>query len=64
MEINNYNYKSIEKSEFDDLILYLIIGIILGGRIGYIVFYDLHYYVQNFLEIFKTLLPSKWVNGF
>lgn len=52
-EINNYNYKSIEKSEFDDLILYLIIGIILGGRIGYIVFYDLHYYVQNFLEIFK-----------
>ena len=52
-EINNYNYQSIEKSEFDDLILYLIIGIILGGRIGYIVFYDLQYYVQNSLEILK-----------
>ena len=52
-EINNYNYEPVKKSEFDDLILYLIIGIILGGRIGYIVFYDLQYYTQNFLEIFK-----------
>ena len=26
---------------FDDLITYLIIGIILGGRIGYIIFYNL-----------------------
>ena len=52
-EINNYNYQSIKKSEFDDLILYLIIGIILGGRIGYIIFYDFLYYSQNFLEIFK-----------
>ena len=27
--------------EFDDLITYLIIAIILGGRIGYIIFYNL-----------------------
>ena len=39
-------------SLFDDLITYLIIGIILGGRLGYILFYALKYYSQNFIEIF------------
>tara|TARA_B100001123_G_C15111381_1_gene947614 strand:- start:329 stop:1093 length:765 start_codon:yes stop_codon:yes gene_type:complete len=35
----------------DDLIAYLIVGIILGGRIGYILFYDLNYYLKNLYEI-------------
>ena len=38
---------------FDDLISYLIIGIVLGGRLGYIIFYNLNYYSKNILEIFK-----------
>ena len=37
---------------FDDLLSYLIIGVILGGRIGYIIFYNLSYYSKNTLEIF------------
>jgi len=37
---------------FDDLISYLIIGIILGGRLGYIIFYNPIYYSKNLLEIF------------
>ena len=36
---------------FDDLITYVIIGIILGGRFGYILFYNLSYYLKNPLEI-------------
>ena len=36
---------------FDDLITYLIIGIILGGRVGYILFYNLEYYLNNLPEI-------------
>jgi len=36
---------------FDDLISYLIIGIILGGRLGYVIFYNLKYYLENFVEI-------------
>ena len=36
---------------FDDFIAYLIIGIILGGRLGYIIFYNLEYYLDNFSEI-------------
>ena len=36
---------------FDDLITYIIIGIILGGRLGYVIFYNLEYYLDNFSEI-------------
>jgi len=38
---------------FDDLISYIIISIILGGRIGYIIFYNLTYYLNNPIKIFK-----------
>ena len=30
--------------EFDDLITYIIISIIIGGRLGYVIFYNLDYY--------------------
>ena len=39
-------------SLFDDFISYIIIGLILGGRLGYIIFYNLSYYSKNILEIF------------
>ena len=38
-------------SLFDDFITYLIIGIILGGRLGYASFYNLKYYLENPYEI-------------
>ena len=36
---------------FDDFITYLIIGVILGGRLGYALFYNLKYYLENPFEI-------------
>ena len=46
--------KNIEiNKKFDDYISYLIIGIIVGGRFGYIVFYNFNYYLNNILDIFK-----------
>jgi phosphatidylglycerol:prolipoprotein diacylglycerol transferase len=52
-----YCKKKIIKDEkllnlFDDLVTFVIIGIILGGRIGYILFYNFEYYSKNFYEIF------------
>ena len=38
---------------FDDLISYIIISIILGGRIGYVIFYNFSYYLNNPIDIFK-----------
>ena len=46
---NNINFKI---SLFDDYISYVIISIILGGRIGYILFYNLEFYLLNPLEVF------------
>ena len=47
--INN----KILKDQFDDYLTYLIIGLILGGRIGYVLFYNLEYYSKNIFDIFK-----------
>ena len=41
------------KNKFDDYLTYLIIGIILGGRVGYILIYNLSFYINNPLDIFK-----------
>ena len=41
------------KSRFDDYITYLILGIIIGGRLGYVLFYDFNYYIYNLGDIFK-----------
>jgi phosphatidylglycerol:prolipoprotein diacylglycerol transferase len=48
----------IQKSDineiFDDYITYLVIGMIIGGRLGYIIFYNFSYYINNFFNIFKV----------
>ena len=41
------------KETFDDYITYLILAIILGGRLGYVLLYNPKYYFYNFLDIFK-----------
>nr|WP_326913512.1 prolipoprotein diacylglyceryl transferase [Sphingopyxis chilensis] len=37
----------------DDMIFYAMLGIILGGRLGYVIFYNLGNYVQDPVSIFK-----------
>ena len=41
------------KEKFDDYISYIILGIIVGGRLGYVLFYNFSYYSNNLIEIFK-----------
>ena len=43
-----------QKEYFDDYITYLIISIILGGRIGYVIIYDPIYFISNPFEIIKV----------
>ena len=38
---------------FDDLISYIIIGVIVGGRLGYVIFYNLKFFLNQPIEIFK-----------
>jgi phosphatidylglycerol:prolipoprotein diacylglycerol transferase len=37
----------------DDLVFYSALGVILGGRIGYVLFYNLAHYLQHPIEIVK-----------
>ena len=50
---NEYLGQKITLNDFDDLIVYIIIGIIAGGRLGYIFFYNFNYYINDIVEIFK-----------
>ena len=44
----NFNIK-----EFDNLITCIIISLLIGGRIGYILFYNFGYYISNPFDILK-----------
>ena len=47
------NTINFDSKIFDDLISYVIISIIVGGRLGYIIFYNLSYYLSNPLDVLK-----------
>jgi phosphatidylglycerol:prolipoprotein diacylglycerol transferase len=49
--------------EVEDLLFYGAIGVILGGRIGYILFYDLANYIEQPLNIFKVWLGGMSFHG-
>ena len=44
----------MDKKKLEDLFFYLFISIIIGGRLGYVIFYNLNFYYQNPFEIFKV----------
>ena len=51
--------KETEYSKYiDDLISYVIVGVIIGGRLGYVIFYNFEYYINNPLEILMI-----WTGG-
>jgi len=40
--------------DFDDFVLWVTLGIILGGRTGYVLFYNLQHFIEHPLEIFQV----------
>ena len=44
-------------------VTYLLAGIIIGGRLGYILFYNLKYYLNNPLEVFAVWLGGMSFHG-
>jgi len=44
----------IERHDLDDFLNWAVVGIILGGRIGYVLFYNLSYYAANPLQAFAV----------
>lgn len=56
-QIKDHNFQELDKN-FENLNLTLIICVILGGRLGYVMFYNFSYYIQHPLEI-----PATWTGG-
>lgn len=46
--------RPMRPEDIDDFLVWAAIGIVLGGRLGYILFYDLSRYLQNPLDIFAV----------
>ena len=44
----------LSKLEVENLYFYLILGLIIGARLGYVLFYDLKMYLSDPLEIFAV----------
>jgi phosphatidylglycerol:prolipoprotein diacylglycerol transferase len=45
-------------TDFDDFVIWITLGIILGGRIGYVLFYNFAHFAANPIEI-----PQLWNGG-
>ena len=48
----------MDRSYLEDLLTYIVVGVIAGGRLGYVLFYQPAYFLQNPLEI-----PAIWTGG-
>lgn len=44
---------NFKPEKIDQFLNYAIIGIIIGGRLGHVLFYELNYYLDNIFEIIK-----------
>lgn len=44
----------LDKKQLDDLLTAVILGVILGGRLGYVLFYNLPFFLAHPLEIFAV----------
>ena len=51
-KINQRLNLNLKLAFFDDYITYIILAIIIGGRLGYVIFYNLSYFLSNPIEIF------------
>ena len=44
----------MSRHELDDLFSWIILGVIIGGRLGYVLFYNLGFFIYHPLEIFAV----------
>lgn len=56
-QIRDFSYKALEPC-FENLNLVLIISVVIGGRLGYVLFYNFSYFLRHPLEI-----PATWNGG-
>jgi len=48
------NIPPMKPEDLDDFVIWAAAGVVLGGRLGYVLFYDLPRYIENPLDIFAV----------
>ena len=43
-----------QRSDVEDLLFYGVLGVVIGGRLGYVLFYKPGYYADNLFEVFAV----------
>ena len=51
--LKRFQNLNFDIKEFDNLITYIILSILIGGRIGYVLFYNFGYYLSNPFDVLK-----------
>lgn len=51
---SKYQKPFFDKKSLDDLLISILIGIVIGGRLGYVLFYDLNKAIKDPIWIFQT----------
>src|SRR5258707_10296127 len=54
---------SWKNNDVDDLIFFAMLGVILGGRIGYVLFYGLRFWAKDPMYPFKILAAGMSIHG-
>ncbi len=52
LRIKQQPYAGWQPKQLDDMLFYGVLGVVLGGRLGYVLFYKFDYYLAHPLEIF------------
>lgn len=48
------NVRQPTRNDLDDMLVYVALGVVLGGRLGYVLFYNFHEYLADPLSIFAV----------
>ena len=56
-----FKYESQSEKKLDSLFMYSVLGIMIGARLGHVIFYQPELFRQDFLSVF---LPFKFSGGF
>ncbi|MDR2999635.1 MAG: prolipoprotein diacylglyceryl transferase [Fibromonadaceae bacterium] len=59
--VNKYKVMPMKKEQLESVVTWLIAGVLLGARLGYVFFYEFGYYIKHPLEI---ILPFSFKGGF
>lgn len=53
----------LKTESVEDMAFYTFLGIFIGGRLGYVLFYNFNYYLQNPLEVFAVWDGGMSIHG-